>query len=201
MPKTLLLATTNPGKIREFKRLFEGSGIELLTPDREVEVEEKGCSFLENAYIKAETYHRASGIPTLADDSGLVVPALNGYPGIYSSRFYLIEFGGVEAVKESKDKANIDKLLRLMQGVEDRRAYFYACLVVYLGEAGLWAEGRCDGIVLYQPRGEGGFGYDPILQPDGYDRSMAELSPQEKDMVSHRGKAVRKLIKLIKMLE
>ncbi|MCX7989361.1 MAG: RdgB/HAM1 family non-canonical purine NTP pyrophosphatase [Aquificaceae bacterium] len=201
MLSRLLLATTNRGKIRELVRLFEGSGVELLLPERELDVEEKGGSFFENAYLKAKAYYEAFQMPTLGEDSGLVVPALEGYPGIYSSRFYSLEWGGVEPLEGSRDRANIRKLLRLMEGLQDRKAYFLTCAVVCLGDTGLWAEGRCYGEVLREPRGEGGFGYDPIFQPEGYTKSMAELRPEEKDLLSHRGKAIRRLLELLKMLK
>ncbi|MCS6957358.1 MAG: RdgB/HAM1 family non-canonical purine NTP pyrophosphatase [Aquificaceae bacterium] len=201
MLNKLLLATTSEGKVREIKRLFEGSGIEILIADQSLQVEEKGLSFLENAYLKAKAYYEVYGIPTFADDSGLVIPALDGYPGIYSSRFYSLSWGGQEPVETTRDMANIKKVLRLMEGVEDRSAYFFACVLVYAGDWGLWAEGRCDGSITYEPRGEGGFGYDPIFQPEGYTKTMAELRPEEKDKISHRGKALRRLLELLKMLK
>ncbi len=198
MQRRLLVATTNLGKRREISSILADTGIELLFPEEDLKVEEKGCSFLENAYIKARTYYEAYRIPTLAEDSGLVVPALEGYPGIYSSRFYQIDWGGREPPKESKDKANIEKLLRLMKGMEDRRAYYVAFVVVYMEDAGFWAEGRCHGHILHEPRGSGGFGYDPVFQPEGYHKSMAELSQEEKNLISHRGKALRRLMQMIK---
>lgn len=201
MLKRLLLATTNRGKIREIREIFKGSEIELVEPEREIEVEEDGKSFWENAYKKAKAYYEAYGIPSLAEDSGLIIPALDGYPGIYSSRFYSLEWGGKEPLEGSKDRANINKVLRLMKDVKDRRAYFYTSVVVYMEGAGLWSEGRCDGFILYEPRGEGGFGYDPIFQPEGYTKSMAELSTEEKNLISHRGRAIRNLLKLLKMLK
>ncbi|MFN3598728.1 MAG: RdgB/HAM1 family non-canonical purine NTP pyrophosphatase [Aquificaceae bacterium] len=198
MVKGLLLATTNKGKIREIKEIFEGSGIEILQPHREIEVKEDGNSFLENAYKKARAYYEAYKMPTLAEDSGLVIEALGGYPGVFSSRFYSLEVGGVERVENSKDQANIKKVLRIMEGIEDRRAYFITFAVVCLGEYGIWAEGRCEGVILYEPVGEGGFGYDPIFQPLGYEKSMAQLTPQEKNLISHRGKAIRRIIDFLK---
>lgn len=198
MLKRLLIATTNKGKLREMLRLFEGTGIELVFPEKSLDVEEKGCSFLENAYLKSKAYYEVYKVPTLAEDSGLVIPALEGYPGIYSSRFYWLEWGGKEPIKEDKDKANIDKVLRLMKGIEDRRAYYFACVVVCMGDRGLWAEGRCDGTILHKPRGSGGFGYDPIFQPEGFSKSMAELSIEEKNLISHRSKAIKSLLEMLK---
>ncbi|MCX8164658.1 MAG: RdgB/HAM1 family non-canonical purine NTP pyrophosphatase [Aquificaceae bacterium] len=201
MLRRLLLATTNRGKAEEIKRVFIGFDFELLLPEKKLEVEEDGKSFLENAYIKARAYYEFFQMPTLAEDSGLVVPSLGGYPGIYSSRFYSLEWGGVERVETSKDLANIKKLLRLMENLQDRRAYFFTSVVVCTGGAGLWAEGRCDGHIMHEPRGHGGFGYDPIFQPEGYSKSMAELEPEEKDSISHRGRALRKLMELFMVLK
>ncbi len=201
MLEKLLLATTNKGKIREIESIFRGSGIELILPEKSIEVEEDGKTFLENAYKKAKAYYEVYKIPTLAEDSGLVVPILDGYPGIYSSRFYSIEWGGIEEVEDTKDRANIKKLLRLMAGKEDRRAYFITFAVVYMGDVGIWAQGVCKGYILYEARGEGGFGYDPIFQPEGYERSMAELKEEEKNAISHRGRAMRNLIELLKRLK
>ncbi|MFN3870138.1 MAG: RdgB/HAM1 family non-canonical purine NTP pyrophosphatase [Aquificaceae bacterium] len=198
MLRRLLLATTNEGKIREIKEIFEGSHIEIIEPERDIEVKEDGHSFLENAYKKAKAYYEAYKIPTLAEDSGLVIEALSGYPGVFSSRFYSLEWGGVEKVENSKDEANIRKVLRLMEGVENRRAYFVTFAVIYIGEKGIWAEGRCEGVILHKPVGEGGFGYDPIFQPLGYEKSMAQLASREKNLISHRGKAIRRIIDVIK---
>ena len=201
MLEKLLLATTNKGKIREIESILRGSGIELILPEKSIEVEEDGKTFLENAHKKAKAYYEVYKIPTLAEDSGLVVPILDGYPGIYSSRFYSIEWGGIEEVEDTKDRANIKKLLRLMAGKEDRRAYFITFAVVYMGDVGTWAQGVCKGYILYEARGEGGFGYDPIFQPEGYERSMAELKEEEKNAISHRGRAMRNLIELLKRLK
>ncbi|ADC88988.1 non-canonical purine NTP pyrophosphatase, rdgB/HAM1 family [Thermocrinis albus DSM 14484] len=194
----VLLATANPKKAQEIIRLLSSSGIEVILPDRSLQVEEGGCSFLENAYLKARAYWERYGIPTLADDSGLVVPSLEGYPGVFSSRFYQIEWGGREEVTETEDEANIRKLLRLMEGKEDRRAYFVAYVVLYAGDWGVWTEGRCWGSITTERRGNRGFGYDPVFVPEGDHRTMAELSPEEKDSVSHRGKALRKLLHILK---
>ncbi len=195
--RRILLATSNPKKAEEMKRLLESYSFQVEIPKEEIEVQEGGSSFLENAFIKAQAYYEKYRMPTLADDSGLVVYALGGYPGVFSSRFYEHEYGGKEEVKTSKDEANIRKLLRLMEGVKDRRAKFVAFLVLSLGDAGYWSMGECEGIILEEPKGSEGFGYDPIFQPEGMQKSMAQLKPEEKDAISHRGKAIRNLVKII----
>ena len=193
----VLAATTNEGKLKEIKRIMEPLGFEVVEPKRKLKVEESGTSFLENAYLKACAYYKEFGLTTIADDSGLVVNSLQGYPGIFSSRFYSLDFGGKELPEPSATEANIRKLLRLLKGIEDRGAKFVACVVLYTGDKGLFAEGECKGEILEEKRGEGGFGYDPIFKPEGFEGSMAQLSPEEKDRISHRGKALRKLSELL----
>ena len=196
--KRILLATGNPKKAEEMKRLLEVYSMQVEVPEEDINVEEVGSSFLENAYIKAQAYYERYRMPILADDSGLVVYALDGYPGVFSSRFYQHQYGGKEEVRTSKDDANIRKVLRLMQGVENRKAKFVAFLVLSLGDAGYWAKGECEGSILPEPIGSQGFGYDPIFQPEGIQKSMAQLKPEEKDLISHRGKAIRNLIKILR---
>ena len=195
--KSVLLATTNKGKAREFIRLLSAFGIDVIIPEESVDIHEGECSFLENAYMKAKGYYERYKIPTLADDSGLVVPSLEGFPGVFSSRFYMHPYGGTQEPEGSVDDANIKKVLRLMEGKEDRRAYFVCYVVLYTGDGGYFAEGRVHGQILPQPRGTLGFGYDPIFLPDGYTLSMAEMKPEEKDKISHRGKALRKLMEVV----
>jgi len=198
----ILLATQNLGKYKEIKRMLEPLSVEVILPQEKLDVEEKGNSFMENAYIKAMAYFEKYRIPTLADDSGLVVPSLGGYPGVFSSRFYSIDWGGREEVQTSVDEANIRKLLRLMKDVSDRRAYFKAVLCLVLEEGlGIFSEGICEGEIAHSPKGSEGFGYDPIFKPKFYEKTMAELSPQEKDLISHRGKALRKLKEFLEILK
>ena len=198
----ILVATTNKGKLKEFKQLLEPFGIEVLSLDdmeEKFEVEEDKQTFLENAIKKAKEYAKFYNLPVIAEDAGLEVEALNGYPGVYSARFYDIDFGGKEEVLDSKDKANIKKLLRLMEGVSNRKARFVSNVVFYSpDDFGLWAEGYCEGVITEEPKGEGGFGYDPVFQPEGYEKTMAQLTPEEKNKISHRGKAVRKLVEKLK---
>ncbi|WP_461828648.1 RdgB/HAM1 family non-canonical purine NTP pyrophosphatase [Aquifex sp.] len=197
----LLVATTNEGKLREIKRILEPLGIEVIPPPEKLGVEETGSTFLENAYLKAKAYFEKFRIPTLADDSGLIVEAIAPYPGIYSSRFYEIEFGGKEEIRGSKDEANIRKLLRLLEKEGNRKAKFVAFIVLYTEGKGVFTEGEVIGEITREPRGDKGFGYDPIFKPEGYDKTMAELSPEEKDRISHRGKALRRLVELLKDCE
>ncbi|AAC06551.1 RdgB/HAM1 family non-canonical purine NTP pyrophosphatase [Aquifex aeolicus] len=197
----LLVATTNEGKYREIKEILSEYGIEVLKPEEKLEVEETGCTFLENAYLKARAYYERYKIPALADDSGLIVEAISPYPGVYSSRFYDIDFGGREEVRTNKDEANIRKLLRLLENTENRKAKFVAFIVVYGGSWGIFAEGEVRGEITKEPRGDRGFGYDPVFVPEGYNKTMAELSPEEKNKISHRGRALRKLVHVLKNCE
>ncbi|RUM32351.1 MAG: non-canonical purine NTP pyrophosphatase, RdgB/HAM1 family [Aquifex sp.] len=197
----LLVATTNEGKYREIKEVLGKYGIEVIKPEEKLKVEETGCTFLENAYLKAKAYYEKYKVPALADDSGLIVEAISPYPGIYSSRFYEIDFGGKEEVKTNKDEANIKKLLRILENTENRKAKFVAFIVVYGGSWGIFTEGEVRGEITRYPRGEGGFGYDPIFVPEGYNKTMAELPSEEKNKISHRGKALRKLVKILKECE
>jgi XTP/dITP diphosphohydrolase len=201
--KKVLVATTNKGKLKEFRTLLKDLGLEVLSLDdmpEKISVEETGKTFLDNAIQKARTYALHYKIPTIAEDSGLEIDALVGYPGVYSARFYSFEeFGGIEPVETTKDEANIKKVLRLMKDVEDRKARFVSFVVFYSPrDFGLWTEGYCYGEITYEPIGEGGFGYDPIFRPEGYSKTMAQLSPEEKNAISHRGKATKKLIRLLK---
>lgn len=184
-----LVATHNAKKLRELSRILEPLGIEAIT-DRELgqpltEVEETGTTFEENAYLKAASACRETGLPAIADDSGLAVDALDGAPGVYSARY---------AGENATDAERIAKLLRELEGVpaEKRTAQFVSvvCCVFPDGRT-LSVRGECPGRIGFAPRGEGGFGYDPIFEVG--DRTYAELSAEEKDAISHRGNALRKL--------
>ncbi len=196
----VIAATSNPGKLREIVRILSPLGFEVIDPPDVLKVEETGSSFLENALIKAKAYFDRFGMPTVADDSGLEVEALRGYPGVYSSRFYSIDFGGQEEVRGSKDEANVRKLLRLLKGVDNRRARFVAWVVLYTGDSGVFGYGECRGTIAEEPRGSGGFGYDPVFVPEGYTRTMAEIPPEEKDRISHRGAALRNLVRAVRRI-
>ncbi len=186
--RRLLLATTNPGKLREFRRLLDGCGWELLSPadlGLALEVEEHGDTYEDNAVAKARAWAEAAGLPALADDSGIEVDALGGRPGIHSARY-----GG----SGLDDTGRTALLVRELAGVpDDRRTARYQAVVAIAfpnQSSVLSFLGTQEGRIAQAPRGCGGFGYDPVfLLPDG--RTQAELSDREKDAISHRGQAMR----------
>ncbi|MCL2083524.1 MAG: RdgB/HAM1 family non-canonical purine NTP pyrophosphatase [Oscillospiraceae bacterium] len=187
----IVLATANPGKLAEIEALMSPLGQEIKTlADFGITQgpEENGATFEENAWIKAEQAVKNTALPALAEDSGLCVPALDGAPGILSARF-----GGC-----SSDRERNAHLLHLMSAVDDRRAYFI-CVAVFLYPDGkrFSAQGRLDGEILRQERGENGFGYDPVFFLPQKGKSMAELPIEEKSSLSHRGKALRQLLCLL----
>ena len=191
MSHKLVLATRNQGKIVEFRRILDAlapGAIELIGVDQFpdlVDVEETGSTFEENSLLKARYTCQATGLPAIADDSGLCVDALNGDPGIFSARW---------AGSHGNDQANLEKVLDQLKDVaaEKRTAHFMcvASLVLPDGREQV-AEGRFEGHILHAPVGENGFGYDPIFQPLGLSISSAQMSAEEKDLVSHRGKSLR----------
>ncbi len=187
--KKIVLASGNAGKVREFNQLLAGLGYEVL-PQTELgvpEIEETGLSFVENAILKARNAAQHTGLPAIADDSGLEVDALNGAPGIYSARY-----AGVGA----SDAENLQKLLQDMTGVTERRARFQ-CLLVWMRHASdpvpLICQGHWEGSITEAPAGENGFGYDPIFWVTEHGCTSAQLSPEKKNAMSHRGKALREL--------
>ena len=191
MSHKLLLATRNKGKIEEFRRILDAIApgeIELIGLDTFPElhdVDETGSTFEENALLKAREMSEATGLPAIADDSGLCVDALNGSPGIYSARWA----GG-----HGDDAANTAKVLAELADVpeEKRGAHFMCVAALYLPDGRSHCEeGRFDGRILHAPVGTNGFGYDPIFQPEGLSISSAEMSSEEKDLISHRGKSLR----------
>ena len=183
----LVLASDNAHKLTEFRELFRTINVELISKAESgctEEVEETGTTFAENARIKAEAVMRATGLPAIADDSGLAVDALGGEPGVRSARY--------TGSHSDSDRDRYELLLRNLGGRTDRSARFVCslCCVFPNGDI-LRAEGNCEGEILFAPRGDNGFGYDPVFRPRGFDRSMAELTMEEKNAVSHRGKALR----------
>lgn len=184
----IVFASGNRGKLREAGEIFAGFEIVPISafPTWNTPVE-NGSTFLQNAVIKAEAAAAAAaeGEIVLADDSGLVVPALNGAPGIFSARFSA----------EGTDGANRKKLLSELSGKSDRSAYFLCTAVlIFPDRTVIAAEGRCYGKIIETERGNNGFGYDPVFVPDGFDKTLAELSEEEKNAISHRGKAFRKIM-------
>ncbi len=188
----VVLATRNAHKITEVSRILEraGTGVELigLPPASELaEVIETGRTFAANALLKARAAVAALDMPAIADDSGLCVDALNGMPGVFSARW---------AGRHGDDAGNLRLLLAQLADVpEEARGAHFACAAALVTPAGveIVTEGRLDGTLARMPRGSGGFGYDPVLRPAGEDRTCAELSPEEKDAISHRGAAFRRL--------
>ena len=185
----LLLATRNHGKIREIGSILEKQNIEVLSfddlPDDPPEVVEDGETFVENASKKALTAARWSGMPALADDSGLVVPAIGGEPGVHSSRY---------AGEEGNMEANMDLLLEKMAGIpeSDRLAHFICILILASPDGRTWQTGgRVDGLITFDKRGDGGFGYDPVFFYLPTNRTFAQMGIDEKNKVSHRFRAVQ----------
>lgn len=184
-----VLASNNAGKLREFEQLFTTLGLEVL-PQAQFGVEdadETGLSFIENALIKARHASEKTNQPAMADDSGLVVPALNGAPGIYSARY-----------SGNGDVANNKKLLQALEGVEgEGRNAFYVAVIALVKHANdpmpIIAEGRWHGRIAKTPFGDGGFGYDPLFIPDGFDITAAEMTREEKQSLSHRATALNAL--------
>jgi XTP/dITP diphosphohydrolase len=189
----VLVATSNRGKISEISQILAGTGISILTSQEtglSLDVEENGDTFEANAVIKAHAWRRYSGYPTLADDSGLCVDALAGRPGVHTARF---------AGDGATDQENYELLLKLMEGVTDRKAHFMCAVALSISdEMVITAFGRCDGVILHEPIGKGGFGYDPVFCDRETGKSFAQLTDSEKNTRSHRGRA---LISLKQRLE
>jgi len=191
----LVIASNNPGKLREFEHMISPLGIEVVTQSQLgiPEAEEPHCTFIENALAKARHASRLSGMPALADDSGICVEALNGAPGVYSARY--------AGDSPKSDQANNDKLMRDMRGVADRRAHYY-CVLVLVRHADdpqpVIAEGEWHGEIAHEERGDGGFGYDPMFWLPELNRMSSELSHDEKHAISHRGKAMKVLLEKLK---
>jgi XTP/dITP diphosphohydrolase len=192
---TLVLATRNEGKLRELARILADEALDLIGLDAfpgGPDVPETGATFEENALLKARAIAGHTGLPSVADDSGLCVDALNGMPGVLSARW---------SGKHGDDKANLDLVLAQVADVPDaRRGAHFACaaaLVVPSSATEYVVTGRVDGRLIREPRGSGGFGYDPIFVPDGLDVTTAEMPAEEKDAISHRGRAFRALAPFI----
>jgi XTP/dITP diphosphohydrolase len=190
-PARIAIASRNAHKLREIRRICAEWPVEWLTVDDHEgpwpDVEETGGTYLENALLKARAAAAALGEPSLADDSGIEVDALGGRPGPRSARF---------AGEDASDEQNLEELIRAVKGVPGPgRTARYRCVAVlaFPGGREVTADGVCEGLLEPKPRGSRGFGYDPIFVPAGWDRTMAELTDEEKDRISHRGRALRAL--------
>ncbi len=184
-----VLATHNPGKLKEMGAILAQFGVEVVSPKDlgiTVDVEETGTTFAENAMLKAKAICAASKLPAIADDSGLCVDALNGGPGVYSARY------GGEGLD---DRGRYLLLLNNMRGQPTRAAHF-ACAIACAFPNGdtLTAEGRCDGTIAFAPMGEGGFGYDPVFFVPELKKTFGQLTAEEKSTISHRGKALKNFV-------
>ncbi|MGW5861905.1 RdgB/HAM1 family non-canonical purine NTP pyrophosphatase [Streptomyces sp. NPDC055239] len=196
----LILATRNAGKITELKAILADAGLthDLVGADAYPEipdVRETGVTFAENALLKAHALAKATGLPAVADDSGLCVDVLGGAPGIFSARW---------AGRHGDDQANLDLLLAQLGDIDadTHRGAHFACAAALALPDGTErvVEGQLRGVLRHAPAGSGGFGYDPILQPEGEKRTCAELSAAEKNAISHRGKAFRALVPVVREL-
>jgi len=182
--KNLYLASKNKGKIEEYKKLLAGVNCKLLLQPESLEVEEDGLTFRDNAIKKASEVSRKMNNFSIADDSGICIEALGGKPGIYSSRY------------AENDQKRIERVLRELDGVQNRSAFFIAniCVCSPNGEVIIESEAKCHGNIILNPRGKSGFGYDPIFEESSTRLTFAEMNNEIKDSFSHRGKALKKII-------
>ncbi len=194
--RELVLASNNQGKLGELKGMLEGFGIQVMAQSdfQTPEADETAATFLENALIKARNATAYSGRPALADDSGLCVDYLDGAPGVRSARY---------AGPDASDSDNVQRLLQALDGVPaDGRQARFVCVMALLRDVNdplpLIAQAEWQGRIIEQPRGDGGFGYDPVFLPDGEDRTAAELPAAEKNRLSHRGQALALLQRLLR---
>jgi XTP/dITP diphosphohydrolase len=197
--KKIVLASSNPGKVREFNQLLSGLDIEVV-PQSEfgvIDAEETGLSFVENAILKARNAAEHTGLPAIADDSGIEVDALDGAPGIYSARF---------AGSGATDQENLEKLLQDIEDVpEQQRTARFQCLMVYMRHANdptpLICQGTWEGRILFEAKGDNGFGYDPVFYVPEKDCTSAQLPSEVKNNLSHRGQALRKMLEALSGLQ
>lgn len=191
-PTELFLASGNPHKIEELQQILKPLGIHLKStldfPDAP-EVEEDRPDLQGNALKKARFWFEKTGLPSIADDTGLEVEALGGAPGVYSARY---------AGENVTYQQNVDKLLRELGNEENRKAQFRTVIAYLTDDDEYVFEGLCKGQILTEQRGEKGFGYDPVFQPTGYDKTFAELDSEEKNKISHRGKSLEKFLQFLK---
>lgn len=184
----LLVATNNQGKLKEFNKILGELGIECVSlRDLGItaDVEETGATFLENALLKAKEIFKLAKIPTISDDSGLMVDALGGEPGVYSARY---------AGEPSDDQKNMDKLLANLKDEPNRTARFKSVIAAVFSEDDIIvSEGECEGVIIDEKRGDNGFGYDPIFYVENLGKTFSEMTDEEKNSLSHRGNAIRNL--------
>jgi XTP/dITP diphosphohydrolase len=197
----LVLASSNPGKLREFNALLEPLGIEVIPQSRfsVPDAEEPHATFVENALAKSQHASRLTGLPALADDSGICIRALKGAPGVRSARF--AEPAGEKRDRETQDQANNQKMLKLLENHADRSAHYYCVIVLVLypdNPEPLIADGAWHGEIISTPRGSNGFGYDPYFLVPDHKRTAAELDPAIKNSISHRGQAMRRLLERLR---
>ena len=197
--KKIVIASSNPGKLREFQQMLAPLGIEII-PQSQLgiaEADEPHATFVENALAKARYASRLAGMPAFADDSGICAAALGGEPGVHSARFAGEPPSGSVGGRADQERRNNEKLMVLLTGQCDRRAHYY-CVIVLTRHADdpepVIAEGRWHGEVIDTPRGSNGFGYDPYFYSPECGRTAAELAPREKNAMSHRGKALAALV-------
>ena len=192
--KTIILASNNKNKLNEITEKVKGLDLKIISQSEEgydIEVEETGKTFEENAILKAEAIYKISNMPVIAEDSGLEIDSLNGEPGVYTGRY-----AGENATSQDK----IEKVLNLMENIEEsKRTARFKCVICYIdkeGEIHIF-EGSCEGKITYEPYGTAGFDYDPIFLYDT--RTFAQMTSEEKNKISHRGKAVNKLVEYLQM--
>lgn len=188
-----ILASGNKGKLLEMRAMLSTLGYDVISQKDagyDLDVEETGGTFEENSFLKADAACRASGLPAIADDSGLEVEALGGEPGVYSARY---------AGENKTDHERNMYLMEKMEGAENRRAKFVSCITcVFPNGDKIVSRGECEGILLRREQGKNGFGYDPLFYLPELGRTMAEISPEKKNEISHRAKAIEKFGKLLK---
>lgn len=187
----IIFASNNKGKIKEVGSLVPDDIkiISLAEANITEDIPEPFHTFRENAWAKADYIYKKTGMHCFAEDSGLVVPALNGAPGVYSARY-----AGIP----SDDEANNAKLLAAIKDIEDKHVYYQAVICLIIDDKTYYFEGKCLGSITEYPRGDGGFGYDPLFIPEGYKETFAELSLPEKNKISHRAKALGELMQFLK---
>ena len=194
MNQKLLLGTSNQGKIKEFKNILQNIPYVLTTLEEEscnIEVIENGKTFLENATLKATQYANATNLPCLSDDSGIEIDALNGRPGIYSARY-----GGLELTDNQRVLLILDEMKNIP--FKNRQARFKAAIVIAWPDGKVLSkEATMEGMINFSPIGKNGFGYDPIFLLPEFDKTSAEIDPDKKNKISHRAKAIRKIIPLL----